>query len=741
MGSAELVEHVPSSQTLIQALSSPLHSFLQPPPNLHAASLVSAKTYIDPLATATSEAQEQRLQSARRKRKRGRVDEHEIESILRLKQIHLDGFNINQVWEQTRRALDAGRVEVERSLREIESERNNTALGGNSQPLKSALKKSSKLERNGVHFEDLANDELDNFDSTDDEVAEARDHQELEDYTQSADDSEIDLGRANVQAKADLEEESINDDDSEIFGEGLEGTDESDVEPPDVFVPDKNGLNDGFFSIDDFNKQAEFLEQQDARGENDGPASDEEDIDWDTDPLAKGVTSRDLDDINGDQVEESEDEEDGPTFGNADFTGPDISDDDDGNASIADFEMDDPGSVENTNAIKYADFFEPPPRKLTKAGARRRALPKTQPPSRETEDERPDIQRTMAAVRRDIFEDDLTPDEDQPPSDPEDRRSSHQKRQAALTAQIRRLEAAAIQKRDWTLSGEARAADRPINSLLEEDLEFERVGKPVPVITQEVSEDIETLIKRRILAREFDEVVRRRPGNLATAGGNNGQRRGLFELSDAKPEQSLAEIYEAEHLQKTDPAAHPSKADQKLEIEHKNIEALWKDVSAKLDALSSWHYRPKPPSAEVSVVADVPTINMEDARPAGVDGDVGAESMLAPQEIYKAGESRDKVKEVTTGSGLPVGRAELTREEKLRRRRREKERIRKSGQGVISATNGGTGGKKAEERRGVIQDLKKGGAKVIGKKGEIRDVEGNSVKTLQVGRGAGSYKL
>lgn len=40
---------------------------------------------------------------------------------------------------------------------------------------------------------------------------------------------------------------------------------------------------------------------------------------------------------------------------------------------------------------------------------------------------------------------------------------------------------------------------RPVNSLLEEDLEFERVVKPVPVVTEESVSSLEELIKMRIL--------------------------------------------------------------------------------------------------------------------------------------------------------------------------------------------------------------------------------------------------
>ena len=734
MASTMLDQPVPADEVLLSVLVSSTHSFLKPSPSLYTASLAVAKNYIDPLATATSEAQGQRQQLARRKRKRGDRDSYNDRSVLRLKQLHVDGFGINQIWEQARRALDASRLEVERSLRIIAS-RNETSYP---KVFESALKKPGKLEKHGARFTGFNEDGLEVGSSEDDDVK-GGEFEGADDDEEMADTDDIDSDEAK-EVESEIEEEGVDEEDIGLGDEEPGGLSDSEDKLRDVYVPDKFGMNDGFFSIDDFNKQSDFLENQDARGEDDGAASDEDDVDWDADPLAKGAASKVKDDANNGGTKESEDEEDGPIFGNADLNGPDLSEDD--HASDADLEMDDPGSMKNTNAIRYADFFEPPPRKLTKAGSRRRALPKTQPPPKSAEDQEEDLQRAMAAVRRDIFEDDLTPDEDEAPSDPEDRRSSHQKRQAAISAEIRRLEAAALQKRDWTLSGEARATDRPMNSLLEEDLDFERVGKPIPVITQEVSEDIEAMIKRRILARDFDEVIRRRPGNLATGGGKDGQRRGMFELSDTKPEQSLAEVYEAEHLQKTDPAAHPSKADQKLEQEHKKIEAMWTDVCAKLDALSSWHYRPKPPSADINVVADVPTISMEDARPAGAGGEVGSESMLAPQEIYKAGENRDKTKEVVTGGGMLVGREEMTREEKLRRRRREKERIRKSGEGVAPKKGEITrSGKKADEKRGVVKDLKKGGVRVIGRKGEIRDVEGNAVKGQTGSKGAGGYRL
>lgn len=77
--------------------------------------------------------------------------------------------------------------------------------------------------------------------------------------------------------------------------------------------------------------------------------------------------------------------------------------------------------------------------------------------------------------------------------------SRHERRLLALSSQIAALEAENVGAKDWATKGEAKAKDRPVNSLLEEDLEYERAGKVVPVITEETTKTIEDLIKKRIL--------------------------------------------------------------------------------------------------------------------------------------------------------------------------------------------------------------------------------------------------
>ncbi|EKG21942.1 Mpp10 protein [Macrophomina phaseolina MS6] len=554
--------------------------------------------------------------------------------------------------------------------------------------------------------------------SEDEEADEKEEGEEFEEgfHTEEEDGSEmedIDMDRD------DFEEEDASEDD----------------QPTEEYVPDPHGLNDGFFSIDDFNRQSEFLEQQDVRGEDDGEASDEEEVNWGEDPLSsKSLVAKALRKegaANGD----SEDEEDGPTFGNMDLNAPEGASDDEDDASVEEGEMDGMGDMGNANNIMYSDFFAPPAKKASKK-KKGRPHPHNFPSAGQKATSAPndeEVERTMAAVHRDLFEesdgdDDASDLSDVDRDDPKARKSTHERRQAKLAEEIRRLEAQNVQKREWTLSGEARAADRPVNSLLEEDLDFERAGKPVPVITAEISEDIESLIKRRIIAREFDEVTRRRPDDLATGP----VRRGRFELDNTQSQKGLAEEYEEEHLRKTDPNYVDIK-DEKLKKEHREIEALWRDVSAKLDALSSWHYKPKPASANLEIRTDAAAITMEDARPTAA-GDIGGASMLAPQEMYKPGEEKTKGEVVTKG-GLPVAREEMSREEKKSRRRRAKERLRKTGGPERQES------KKTKERKEIVSDLKKGGVKIINKKGEVTDVEGKAVKSGRAQGGAGNFKL
>jgi len=717
-------------QSLEQVLRSRQHDFLQPSPDLHAAVIQLAKSFLDPLATDLTNLQTRRLQFQRqnKKRKRGAagVDGNTNDDLLRMKKVHVEGFDVDQVWQQAKRVLNAAAVEVERQVPDEDNEESEGGLAEGE-----TLEGEEEFDEDGFKID--ASGE--------------------EDLAMEAEGDESDEGE---------DMEDINDEEASD-GEGLQDGQETppsdlsedDEQEAETLVKDKHGLNDGFFSIDDFNKKTQFLEDIDAKGDaNDGAASDEEDVDWYADPMTMDIqpalSQRRKEPKSAMNDEDEGSDADGPTFGNVDINAPegDSEDEDMDDVPEDDYGM---GEISNTNNVQYKDFFEPPARQASKRKNKPKGPRPTDPLATENDYEG-DMERTMQAVHRDLFDDDLSEEEADAAVTAERKNlSSHEASQLTLREEIRRLEAANVAPKNWSLTGETVAPRRPLNSLLEEDLDFERAGKPVPVITADINESIEQLIKRRIVAKEFDEVVRRRPDDLLTG---TDPRRGRLrdELSDAKPVKGLAEEYEQDHLRRTD-ANYVDTRTEVLKKTHKDIEAQWVSISAQLDSLSNWHYKPKPAAPSLDIRVDAPTISMEDARPSA-GGEVGGASTLAPQEIYRPGDEGRRADEVLTKGGTVVAKDEETREQKRRRRSRAKERAKKAGGGTngaaasggaaaaVSTTTGAPAKKGSRaEKAEVLGQLKKGGVKVIGKGGALTKVDGTIA--LQDGdrRSAGVYKL
>ncbi|KAK0386722.1 hypothetical protein NLU13_6557 [Sarocladium strictum] len=701
------------------------HSFLQPSASIPTDSLKLVKDTLESFAAQVSDEQQRRIQESRKRKRKGQ-DDGLREEALKVRKVYIDGFETNQVWQQAKKIIQGVLSHSQNALDEMEERQEAVTMNGN-------------VQQNG----DLEDDDDEEALGTDEELV-PEDEDNLDDDEDGLSDAEL------LSGEEDDEEELENGIDVEEEDDGEDDEEEEDDEGSgQEFVEDPHGLNDGFFSIDEFNKQTQWFEEQDARGDpNTDLASDEEEIDWTADPMApqpktakskKADKAADEEDDDEEQVDEEEDDDDsegGPTFGDMDLDAPEgDSEEEDFDAAIEDPE--DEGGA-NANEIYYKDFFAPPQKKST--GGRPKKQTRFQPKA----PAEGDVERAMEDVKRDLFDEsdeesdgDLS---DVSAGDPKSRRSAHERRQAKLAEEIRKLEAASIAKREWTLSGEAAAPDRPMNSLLEQDLDFEHGGKPVPVITPEITEDIEAMIKRRILAQEFDEVIRRRPDADVPAD----TRRGLVAVDDKKSDRGLADIYEEEHVKNSNPDTYVSASDEQLRKEEQEVETLWKNIVSQLDALSSWHYKPKPAAPAISVVSDVATVAMEDAQPATAQGVSASDSRLAPQEIYSASSaSASKTAaasgEIVTKGGAPLAREELSREDKARLRRREKERVRKAG-GRDAASGRKPLQGKAKIREDTIKDLKKGGVMVINRKGELTDVQGNKPKAVKA-VSSGSYKL
>lgn len=277
--------------------------------------------------------------------------------------------------------------------------------------------------------------------------------------------------------------------------------------------------------------------------------------------------------------------------------------------------------------LNYDDFYgkqsRPKPRKMRPVEEKevKRDVDEEEEESENEEEEEEDSVR-------DLFEDEE--------EDNEQEKSAFQRQQERLATQIEQYEEENIKDKHWTLRGEATANVRPVNSLLEEDLEFEHANKPVPVITQETTNVLEDMIKKRILDNMFDDVERKVDPTLRPFVPSK-----RVELNDERSKKSLAEIYEDDYSKKKLGDAAVDERDEALEKEHEEITNLFNNLCVKLDALSNFHYTPKAPKPEMEIVSNAAAISMEEVIPVNVSD----ATLLAPEEVYE--KKRGEVKATT----------------------------------------------------------------------------------------------
>lgn len=266
----------------------------------------------------------------------------------------------------------------------------------------------------------------------------------------------------------------------------------------------------------------------------------------------------------------------------------------------------------------------------------------------EDEDEDDEGRATIERLKDDLFAEE---------DEPESNMTTYEKRMEALQAQIKELEAENVAKKDWVLMGEATSRSRPQDSLLQEDLEFERTMKAVPVITEAVVQGLEERIKSRIKDNRFDDVVR-----IRAVDDKPFLPSRFFELQDTKSSRSLAQIYEDEYVVTQNGGTGGDDRDGRLKKEHDEITKLWDSICSKLDALCNAHYTPKAPKASISTVSNISAATLESALPTSKT----VSSMLAPEEVFKI------------ASSDPRARSELTPAEKRSLRAKERKARKKT---------------------------------------------------------------
>lgn len=197
--------------------------------------------------------------------------------------------------------------------------------------------------------------------------------------------------------------------------------------------------------------------------------------------------------------------------------------------------------------------------------------------------------------------------------------SKFQLDQEKLAKKISNLEQQNISEKPWQLKGEVSSERRPENSLLAEHVQFDHNTMPAPLITEETTKKLEDLILQRIKDSVWDDVVRK-----VKIIEQPFEYKRRITLDQEKSKASLAQVYEQEFLKK--------QMDDKTEEEnpeHKEVKNMMRKLFAQLDALSNFHYTPKPPEPEVKIINNLPAIAAEEPTPSAV----ADSSLMAPQEI------------------------------------------------------------------------------------------------------------
>jgi U3 small nucleolar RNA-associated protein MPP10 len=265
-----------------------------------------------------------------------------------------------------------------------------------------------------------------------------------------------------------------------------------------------------------------------------------------------------------------------------------------------------------------------------------------------------------------------------------------------LRRQTEELEKEMLAEKPWHMIGESTSTSRPVNALLDMTPTFEAASKKAPMITVEHTADLEEVIKQRIISEDWDDVV---PRELPDVGWHK-KRGELPEVSQEKSKLGLGELYEREYLKKAigydKDAAEKESEEEKAKNEMKS---LFANLCSKLDALSNYHFAPRPIADEAEVKAiTTPAIAMEEVLPLHVSDSRAA----APEEIYGSKRGRE---------GVLMGESERDQNERKRLRSSKKATRRKARQEkladekLISRLQPGLGLDNPYEKRKMREEL------------------------------------
>ena len=208
------------------------------------------------------------------------------------------------------------------------------------------------------------------------------------------------------------------------------------------------------------------------------------------------------------------------------------------------------------------------------------------------------------------------------------------KKLAALEEEIADIESKQIEKKHWTLTGEVTSKARPLNSILESNIELpfgHMAGKRLdtadliadendfdPENPEKPKFDIDLIIKQRVADRTFDDVIRRK---IETSIIDDKPRDRLEGLDFEKSQLGLAEVY-AKQYEKD--VFNQSDETEKKSAELEEAKTVFAKLMHKLDCLTNFNFAPRPPVVTKSGNKDLPAMKLEEPVPLIVSSSIRA---------------------------------------------------------------------------------------------------------------------
>lgn len=197
---------------------------------------------------------------------------------------------------------------------------------------------------------------------------------------------------------------------------------------------------------------------------------------------------------------------------------------------------------------------------------------------------------------------------------------------AALEEEIADLESKQISDKHWTLTGEVSAKNRPMNSLLEANVELpfghmasKRLDDDSVLMDENDFDaenpdkpkfDIELIVRQRVASRTFDDVIRKK---VETVTPDSSKPADAYEgLDFEKSQLGLADVY-AKQYEKD--IFNQSEDAEKKSFEKEEAKKYFAKLMHKLDSLTNFNFAPRPPTSMKSGAKDLPAMKLEEPIP------------------------------------------------------------------------------------------------------------------------------